>query len=257
MRMLLYNIRYGTGHLKGYHRPFPFIGFFKKTNVNLQRIITFIRSIDPDIIALIEVDSGSYRSGKSCQAQSIATELGYNYVVETKYRNKSLALRVPVLNRQSNALLTKEKIHGHRFHYFREGVKRLIIKTELQECVIFLVHLSLKYRHRQNQLEYLHSLVKKTPKEIIVAGDFNTFFGKRELKLFLAASNLKNANVEDSPSHPSHSPHRQIDFILHSPGIRIDNFYIPDVRLSDHSPLICDFSFITRHRHDAAMAEQR
>ncbi|WP_136795450.1 endonuclease/exonuclease/phosphatase family protein [Desulfosediminicola ganghwensis] len=243
MRILLYNIRYATGHLKGYHKPFPFIGFFKRTEVNLQRIINFIRSVDPDIIGLIEVDSGSYRSRKTCQAEEISNILGYNCIAETKYSEKSLAQKVPILNRQSNALLTRERIHDNTFHYFREGVKRLIIKTELEEAVIFLVHLSLKYRHRQHQLEYLHTLVRRTKKEVIVAGDFNTFFGSRELKLFLAASNLESANIENIPSHPSHSPHRQIDFILHSPGISIDNFYIPDVRLSDHSPLICDFSF--------------
>jgi endonuclease/exonuclease/phosphatase family metal-dependent hydrolase len=243
--MLLYNIRYGTGHLNGYHLPIPFFGFFKKTDVNLQRIINFIRSVDPDIVGLVEVDSGSYRSDNTCQAKVIAKILGYNYVAETKYSERSLAQKVPILNRQSNALLTRQRIHGYDFHYFKEGVKRLIIKTEIDEAVIFLVHLSLKYRHRQHQLEYLHSLVKRTSKEVIVAGDFNTFFGKRELKLFLAASNLKNANLQNLPSHPSHSPQREIDFILHSPGISIDNFYIPDVRLSDHSPLVCDFSFAT------------
>lgn len=242
MRMLLYNIRYATGHRNGYHLPFPFFGFFKRTDLNLQRIINFIRSVDPDIIGLVEVDSGSYRSGKSCQAEEIAKCLGYNYVAETKYSRRSLALRLPILKQQSNALLTRERIHGHSFHYFREGVKRLVIKTELDEAMIFLVHLSLKFRHRQHQLEHLHNLVKRTDKEVIVAGDFNTFFGRRELKLFLAASNLHNANTRNLPSHPSHSPQRQIDFILHSPGIQITNFYIPDVRLSDHSPLVCDFA---------------
>ena len=244
MRMLVYNIRYGTGHGEDYHLPVPFFGFFKKTGLNLQRIINFIRSVDPDIIGLIEVDSGSYRSEKRCQAENIARCLGYNYVVETKYHDDSLAQKVPILNRQSNALLTRERIHGYSFHYFREGVKRLVIKTELDEAVIFLVHLSLKFRHRQHQLEYLHSLVLQTDKEVIVAGDFNTFFGSRELGLFLAACNLKNANTLNLPSHPSHSPQRQIDFILHSPGIRITNFYIPEVRLSDHSPLVCDFSIV-------------
>ncbi len=245
MRILVYNIRYATGHGNGYHLPIPFFGFFKKTDINLRRIINFIRTIDPDIIGLIEVDSGSYRSSKSCQAKEIAEILGYNYVAEVKYSHKSLAQKVPILKQQSNALLTRKRIHDHTFHYFKEGVKRLIIKTELKETAIFLVHLSLKYRHRQNQLEYLHTLVKRTEKEVIVAGDFNTFFGNRELKLFLAASNLKNANLLNLPSHPSHSPQRQIDFILHSSGIQIDNFYIPDVRLSDHSPLVCDFSFVS------------
>ena len=245
MRLLLYNIRYGTGHGNGYHLPLPFAGFFKKTRINLQRIINFIASVNPDIVALVEVDAGSYRSGHFCQAQQIAEQLGYNYVVESKYRNDSLATRVPVLKQQSNALLTKQFIEDFRFHYFEQGLKRLVIETNLGEISIFIVHLSLKYRHRQNQLEHLHTLTKALGNEVIIAGDFNTFWGSRELNLFLAATGLKNANIGNAPSHPSHAPLRQIDFILHSPGIHIENFYIPDVRLSDHSPLICDFSLTT------------
>ncbi len=244
MRLLLYNIRYATGHKNGYHLPLPFSGFFKKTDGNLQRIINFISSVNPDIVALVEVDSGSYRSGKFCQARTIARKLGYDYVVENKYPGDSIAQIVPLLNRQSNALLTRQGIVSHTFHYFEQGVKRLVIQTDLQEIAIFIVHLSLKYRHRQNQLEYLHNLTLQTDKELIIAGDFNTFWGSGELSLFLAATGLKNANVTNAPSHPSHAPQRQIDFILHSGGIRIDNFYIPDVRFSDHSPLVCDFSCI-------------
>lgn len=242
MRLLLYNIRYGTGHKNGYHLPLPFAGFFKRTAVNLQRIINFIASVNPDILALVEVDTGSYRTDYACQAQIIADALGYNYVVESKYRSNSLAQKVPVLKKQANALLTKQSVDDFYFHYFEQGVKRLVIQTNLQAIAVFIVHLSLKYRHRQNQLEYLHNLTNETDKEVIIAGDFNTFWGSRELNLFLAATGLNNANIANAPSHPSHAPQRQIDFILHSNGIRIDNFYIPDVRLSDHSPLICDFS---------------
>lgn len=242
MRLLLYNIRYATGHKKGFHLPVPYAGFFKKTDVNLQRIIEFIRNVDPDIIGLVEVDSGSYRSSNVCQADLIARELGLNFVVETKYSNSSIVHRVPIIRQQSNALLSKTDILDCNFHYFSHGVKRLIIKAELDEVAIFIVHLSLKFRHRQNQLGQLYSLIQTTDKEIIIAGDFNTFWGNKELKLFLAATGLQNANTLGAPSHPSHAPHRQIDFILHSRGIRIDNFSIPDIQLSDHSPLICDFT---------------
>lgn len=242
MRLLLYNIRYGTGHGSGYHIPLPFAGFFKRTTVNLQRIINFIASVNPDIVALVEVDSGSYRAGYFCQAQIIADRLGYNCIVESKYRNGSLAHRVPVLRQQCNALLTKQNIEDYHFHYFEQGMKRLVLQTDLRSIAVFIVHLSLKYRHRQNQLEQLHALTRDLDKDVIIAGDFNTFWGSRELNLFLAATGLKNANASNAPSHPSHAPLRQIDFILHSPGIRIDSFYIPDIRLSDHSPLVCDFS---------------
>ena len=244
MRFLLYNIRYATGHKGRYHLPVPYAGFFKHTQDNLDQIIAFIQTIDPDVIGLLEVDSGSYRSGKCCQAETIAERLGYTHIVETKYADNSLACRVPVLRMQSNALLTKEHVLHHSFHYFEEGIKRLVIQGELEKVVFFIVHLSLKYRHRQNQLERLHHLVKNVNKPVIIGGDFNTFWGSRELELFLAATGLQNANIASIPSHPSHSPRRQIDFILHSHELQVTNFQIPDIRLSDHAPLICDLSLI-------------
>jgi len=225
MRLLLYNIRYATGHKNGYHLPLPFSGFFKKTDGNLQRIINFISSVNPDIVALVEVDSGSYRSGKFCQARTIARKLGYDYVVENKYPGDSIAQIVPLLNRQSNALLTRQGIVSHTFHYFEQGVKRLVIQTDLQEIAIFIVHLSLKYRHRQNQLEYLHNLTLQTDKELIIAGDFNTFWGSGELSLFLAATGLKNANVTNAPSHPSHAPQPSSSELRASSSIGVNSQY--------------------------------
>ena len=156
MRFLLYNIRYATGHKGRYHLPVPYAGFFKHTRDKLDQIIAFIQSVNPDVIGLLEVDSGSYRSRKSCQAETIAERLGYAHIVATKYKNNSLAYRVPVLRMQSNALLTKKTVLHHALHYFDEGIKRLVIQGELEEVVFFIVHLSLKYRHRQNQLERLH-----------------------------------------------------------------------------------------------------
>ncbi len=243
MRFLLYNIRYGTGHGAGYHLPFPFAGFFKQTGTTLGLIVSFLRSVNPDVIALVEVDSGSYRSQKSCQVEAIAKELDCFHVVETKYANASLANRVPVLNKQGNALITKQAIINHHFHYFNEGMKRLVIEVELEEVRIFIVHLALSFKRRQQQLEHLHRMIAKRTKPVIVAGDFNTFGGDREVQLFLAATGLVNANLAGLPSHPSHAPKRNLDFILHSPEIAASNFIIPDIQLSDHAPLICDFSF--------------
>ena len=117
MRFLLYNIRYATGHGVGYHLPLPFAGFFKTTAGTLGAIVSFIRSVNPDVIALVEVDSGSYRSQKSCQVRAIARELDHFHVVETKYGGGSLANKIPVLNKQGNGLLTNRKIIRHHFHY--------------------------------------------------------------------------------------------------------------------------------------------
>jgi endonuclease/exonuclease/phosphatase family metal-dependent hydrolase len=241
MRLLLYNIRYGAGIGKRLHVPIPYIGYFKRTNGNLKQIVEFIKSINPDIIGLIEVDSGSFRSEKHNQAKAIANELNHFPVYQSKYSANSMVQKVPVLNKQGNAFITNQQIVTQKFHYFREGIKRLVIELELKSVTIFLVHLSLKFRHRHHQLQDLYSMVKEVKRPVIVAGDFNVFWGDRELQLFLAATGLKSANGKGHPSHPSRSPRRQLDFIFHSREIKATSFQIPQVKYSDHTPLICDF----------------
>ena len=241
MRLLIYNIRYGAGIGKQFHLPIPYSGYLKHTNGNFQNIVDFIKSVNPDIIGLIEVDSGSFRSEKSNQAEDIAREMEHYLVYQSKYSAASMAQKVPVMNKQGNAILTNQEIKAQKFHYFREGIKRLVIELELEEFTVFLAHLSIKFRHRHYQLQDLHTMIKTLKKPVIVAGDFNVLRGDRELELFMSATGLKSANSNGEPSHPSRLPHRQLDYIFHSQQIRIDNFQIPQVKLSDHAPLICDF----------------
>ena len=244
MRFLLYNIRYAAGIGKKFHFPVPYCGYLKNTNGNLQKIVDFIKPLNPDIIGLIEVDAGSFRSEKNNQAESIAQELQYYHVYQSKYSIDSVAQKVPVLNKQGNAVLTNQEIVSQNFHYFNNGVKRLVIELELEDFSIFLVHLSIKFRHRQYQLQDLHHIVKKIKRPVIVAGDFNVLWGDRELQLFLAATDLRSANSNGQPSHPSRAPRRQLDYIFHSPEIKVTHFQIPQVKFSDHAPLVCDFEMV-------------
>jgi len=214
MRFLLYNIRYGAGIGRR-----SYSGYLKRTNGNLNKIVNFIKSVNPDIIGLIEVDSGSFRSEKSNQAEAIARKMKHCYIYQSKYSTTSMTQKIPVLNKQGNAILTSREIKSRKFHYFSKGVKRLVMELELEEFTIFLVHLSLKFRHRHYQLQELHSMVKDVKEPFIVAGDFNALWGDRELRLFLAATGLKNANGQGKPSHPSRAPRRQLDYIFCSPEI--------------------------------------
>jgi endonuclease/exonuclease/phosphatase family metal-dependent hydrolase len=251
MRMMVYNIRYAAGVGRRFHTPLPYSGLLKRTDQNLKRIGNFIKSLQPDIIGLIEVDSGSYRSKRNNQAESIANELRYEHVFDSKYSSNSLVQKIPLFNKQGNALLTNQQIVNQKSHYFKKGFKRLVIELELTSMAIFLVHLSIKYRHRQDQLKDLYKMIKDRQKPLIVAGDFNAFWGDEELSLFMAAAGLHNMNDTGIPSHPSRSPHRQLDYILHSPEIEVRNFFVPQVRFSDHVPLVCDFDIKYSQRHVA------
>jgi len=241
MRFLLYNIRYGAGIGRQFHFPIPYGGYLKPTNGNFTRILDFIRSSAPDIVGLVEVDAGSYRVDKKSQADVLAAVLNHQVVYSSKYAETSVAGRLPLLNKQGNALLTNRQILDRRLHFLQNGFKRLVIEVELPEFHVFLVHLSLKYRHRQYQLHELYTLVKQCRKPVVVAGDFNAMWGARELKLFLAATGLVSANSDRMFSFPSRLPVMELDFIFHSPELRSTGFTMPPVKYSDHVPLIWDF----------------
>ena len=241
MRFLLYNICYATGpKVRHYGRS---------SHKNLERITTFMRDLEPDLIGLIEVDQGSYRTGGKNQVEQMAESLGHYHSHAIKYGQDSFWRRVPVVRKQGNAFLARDRIRNETFHFFERGMKRLVIELELEHIVIYLANLSLGARARHHQLGALYELVKKTKGPCVVAGDFNMLWGEREIDMFLAATGLQNANIEGLPTYPSKNPRRHLDFILHSKEIKIRDFRVPQVSFSDHLPVVVDFDVEVKEEH--------
>ena len=234
MRFLLYNIRYATGT--------RIHNYLRSSRSNLDRITDFMRDLEPDLIGLVEVDHGSFRSNGRNQVEILAESLGHYHSHSVKYGQDSLWRRIPVLNTQGNAFLARDRIRNETFHYFQRGMKRLVIELELEHMVVYLVHLSLGAKARHHQLGDLYQMVKNTIKPCVVAGDFNMLWGEREIELFLAASGLQNANTRNLPTFPSKQPRRHLDFVLHSKEIEVVDFQVPAVTFSDHLPVVVDFN---------------
>lgn len=246
-RFVLYNIRYGTGSGWKFHTPYPYRGYMRKTGTHFHSIAHFIESLNPDIVGLVEVDGGSRRSGGVNQAHLLADTLGHSYVFETKYAKPLFSKHIPILRHQGNAILARNSIISRKCRYFNQGIKRLFMEIELEGYVIFLLHLSIKYGHRQAQLRELVELINRQTKPVIVAGDFNSFLGLRELDQFLSSTRLKNANVHGKRTFPCRMPRMELDYILHTPDITIHELDVPQIKLSDHLPLVCDFSLDPRN----------
>jgi len=241
MRFVLYNICYATGP-KVHH-------FARSSSRNLENISGFLRELEPDLVGLIEVDHGSYRTGGLNQSEQLADALGHYHCHSIKYGLRSFWRRVPVLKNQGNAFLTRNRIRNETFHFFDSGMKRLVIELELEHLVVYLVHLSLGARTRHEQLNTLYGLVRRTERPCLVAGDFNMLWGEREIERFLAATGLRNANRRRLPTFPSNNPTRHLDFILHSKEITVHSSQVLRVPFSDHLPLLIDF--------DVKVAEER
>lgn len=243
MRFLLYNIRYGTG--KYLNQPLKHMrGYLGQSLDHIHKIGEFINEYNPDIVGLVEVDLGSFRTKEINQAKLLGEITKNNYVSHYKYEENSNYMKIPMLRKQGNAVLTKKEIVNKKFHYLDNGMKKLIIEVDTGEVVVFIVHLALGGKTRLKQIVQLHSIVKNCQKPFIIAGDFNIFWGNEEIELFLKASELENVNYLNKPTFPSWKPKKELDFILHSKNIKIINYDVIKTTLSDHLPIIVDFQII-------------
>src|SRR5438105_12397673 len=90
VRLLVYNIRYATGTGPAFHLPVPGAGYLRSNRKILSGITDFIRSEQADVVGLIEVDTGSIRTGMVNQAEYIATQLGHCSTFQCKYGTSSV-----------------------------------------------------------------------------------------------------------------------------------------------------------------------
>lgn len=238
MRVVCHNIQYGTGYL----RRLAWLGFWAGSRRHYPTLERFYRLADADVLVLCEVDNGSYRTGHRSQARALGRALRMHVACRSKYGRRPLLRRLPVLKTQANAILTRERPVAIRYHELGHGFKRLLIEVETPTLQIFAAHLSLGTRARRRQLCDLYDIISARRKPCILAGDFNFLSGPWEARLLLKALNLESANRPPRPTFPSWRPRRELDFICHSPELHLQRRRLPNVRLSDHLPLVCDFT---------------
>ncbi len=242
MRLLVYNIAYGTGCPAGgmAKRLWTVHRYLRTPQSHLDRIIEFIDGSAADIVALVEIDTGSFRTDYVNQVEKVASKLSKYHTCGVKYGQTSIGRFIPILQSQANAVLTKRKIPKRHFHFFPFGFKRLIIELNIDGLRFFLVHLALQSSVRKKQLDFLTELASGDG-PLIIAGDFNTFAGPKELKSIQRKLGLVNPNFEGVCTYPSWGPEKQLDMILCSEEVKILNFEVPEVRFSDHLPVVLDF----------------
>ena len=137
MKFILYNIRYGTG--KFLNQPLKHMrGYLSKSEEQTIKIGQFLTPYDADVVGLVEVDLGSYRVNKKNQAELLGQVLNSKHIYKHKYEDNSKMMKVPILKRQGNAFLSKLDSE-EKFHYFKKGMKKLVIELETESFVILVL----------------------------------------------------------------------------------------------------------------------
>lgn len=247
MKILLYNTCYCIGfnapRKSKYEKLWKYI---YSDTTTLKELKAFIKKVNPEVLALTEIDSGSIRAHCTNQPLTIAKVCGFGSVFyRTKYSSALLRGYLPIFRHQCNAILTKAKDSQFSYGFFEcagdLGSKNLYLHCAIHPQIdFFLLHLPLDGAGRAAQLRELSEVIQGCPNEVIVAGDFNIFDGYEEIDAFMRNSNLTPANTQKIPTYPSWKPEKEIDLILKTPGIRVTKFEVLDVHLSDHLPILVD-----------------
>ncbi|MBW2965915.1 endonuclease/exonuclease/phosphatase family protein [Candidatus Woesearchaeota archaeon] len=254
VRLILYNIEYCEGMTGQWYDYLKFWRIFSPPPDVEKKMISFLKKKKPDILALIEVDSGSFRSRFQDVPQFFEHKLGFTSFVDmVKYPFVSF-LRlfhfVPVLREQSNAVLSKYPLYDVKHHLLHEGTKRVVIEASVncpKKVTLFAVHLALGSKTRKKQLDELAGMIKKKKNPVILMGDFNLFHGEHELDHLIKKTHLTDSFKMDYSrikfTEPAFHPTRRLDYILVSKEIKVKNYEILRAEFSDHLPVMLDFSF--------------
>jgi len=220
--------------------PLPFSGFFAFSTKRISKIADYLDSLDADIICLVEVDGGSYRHRKLCQAHRLASLQGWEHHFSIKYGKNSILSRLPLLSSQGNAILTRLPVVASREHHLSRGMKKTVLEVEFPEFHVLVVHLPLGKSARRSQLKELAQKLGTFKKPVILGGDFNLLHGSSELHHFLSSTDMKDADDEGTPTYPSRIPRFRLDRLLVSEDISVRNLTVHGITLSDHLPIVCD-----------------
>jgi endonuclease/exonuclease/phosphatase family metal-dependent hydrolase len=227
MKVLCYNIKAGVGISGGL---FSFLNYFKPSKIS--QIASMLAKSKADIIGLVEVDTGSFRSKD--QAKYIAEKLSYNHISTNK---RDWTSKFQVLWHQQLAILTRYPILETKEHWFSVGFNRMALEAILQvgknKVSVILTHLS-PYRFgaktRKIQIKELTGIISKIKRKVILLGDFN--------QEHLAIPNLKSCGT--LKTFPSWKPDRQFDYIFVNKSTHVKSAHITPCQFSDHLPLYAE-----------------
>lgn len=227
LRVLSYNIHHGEGT----------DGVF-----DLERLARVIRSTDPDLVALQEVDRGTERASGVDQAAELGRLTGMQ-----DFFGKALDFRG---GEYGEAVLTRLPVisvtnHPLPFSLGHESRAALEVVVQLQggsACHFIGTHLdhTRDPADREAQSRALNEIFATDDALRLLVGDLNGEPSARSMRILLEHWTRAGAELE-RPTFPSHAPRRTIDHVLMRPlgAWEVESVEVLEEPLaSDHAPLL-------------------
>ena len=190
---------------------------------------------DYDIVGLQEVDAGSLRSGFVNQVQYLADYANFPHVFDQSNR------KIGMISQHGNAILSRaqpDAITEHKLPGLIPGRGVLDVRfgSGPDALHVLILHMALGRRGRLQQVAFLIELMRDY-RHVILMGDMNCDSDSPEMAVLLDAARLRDAGP-GLHTFPSWRPNRQLDHILVSPTIAVEQVSVlQDCGFSDHLPI--------------------
>lgn len=213
--------------------------------IDIPAIVKAIRSQQPDLVALQEVDVNTVRSGKEInEAEAIAKALGMYFYFGKAIDYGGGGYGVAIL---SKFPLTETRTQWLSQEADPKTERRVLATARVtlpggQQIRFASTHLDVENAaNRLLQMQQITETVRKDSIPFILGGDLNDTPGSQPLSLL--ATQLQLTCNPCMPTFPQDLPTEVIDFIAFSPKPKtaakvISHFVVPETYASDHRPLL-------------------
>lgn len=251
LRLLTFNI----AHARGLN-PIQGLASAQKLKNNLRKIAKLVEKLQPDVVALQEIDECSRWAGNFDHLDYLRMHCGYPYAVfGINTRRKGL------LNLcYGNAFLSRHAIRATETVVFGTrtvGEKGfLFAEFDVGGRTVPFINIHLHFGSREHRIRQIGRMLAWLREKLrergphwdlppIICGDFNNPGHKADATAALLSHLSDHADYVLHPvngrTFPSPLPRRMLDFVLLPPACRRVESHVLRVVLSDHCPVLVDF----------------
>lgn len=224
----------------------------KEGVIKIDSIATVIKKVNPDLVALQEIDVNTKRSGTALnEAKRLAELTGmYSFFVKTLDYDGG-AYGIAVLSRfpikdSVGYLLPKEPGTNE------ETRGLCLIKIELpggQPLYFASTHLGLSKNTRLMQADSIINVLSRLSAPLIIGGDFNAEPGSETINKFVAVLK-RSCTTNCEPTIPYDHPREKIDFLFYKGNGLLNPIQLKvlnGVKWSDHLPVVAHFKYVSNN----------
>lgn len=245
LRVMTLNLSHGRGS-----GTFSFLASEQQTRKNLKSAAQLIRSVNPHIVALQEVDELSFMSGGFNHARQLMLDAGLSWgIIGRHVKMNGLTYGTGLVS-----LTPMKGIHSRTFESTPPTLtKGFVVATvswpgnSLVRVDVVSVHLDfLSAGNRKRQVADLENFIYRRGNPLIVMGDLNSTWDEPDSAVQHLAHRLNLNGYKAASDFAATFPAtgKRIDWILISSNLAFKNYRVLPDSVSDHLAVAADICLV-------------